>query len=138
MLALLSQKTKDGFDIPRKGEKSPLPLVVFFRPQFLIRTGKIRVQFIMVDCLRGLYESARSFAGMSTSLNPPPMLDIIGGGLSSHKGVSAMSHDQTQTKTKNHLKALNKSVITAALINSVARIITVLTVAMTHLIIASM
>ena len=101
MLALLSQKTKDGIGISCKGEKSPLPLVVFFRPQFLIRMELIRAKFIMVDCFREALKSfTRSFAGMPTSFNPPPMIGIIGGGLSSHKGVSVMSHDQTESSTQ--------------------------------------
>ncbi len=102
MLDLLSQKTKVGISSPRKGDKSPLPLTVFLCPQFLINTGKIRVFVIMVDCFRGLYESARSFActgnlTQSTALCFP----ATGGGLSSHKGVPAMSHDQTASSTQS-------------------------------------
>jgi hypothetical protein len=62
MLYPLSQKTKVGNATPRKGEKSPLPLAVFLCP-VISDTGLIRVKFSMVDCLRGLYESARTFAG---------------------------------------------------------------------------
>ncbi len=89
MLCPLSPHVEVGIGISCKGEKSPLPLVVFFRPQFLISTGLIRVQFIMVGCFRETLKSlARSFAGMPTSFNPPPMIGIIGGGTFPNKGVS--------------------------------------------------
>ena len=102
MLALLSQKTKDGIETPRKGEKSPLPLVVFFRPLFLICMELIRAFVIMVDCFRGLYESARSFAGCSNLIQSTALLLLqTGGGLSSHKGVSVMSHEQTAPSTQS-------------------------------------
>ncbi len=82
MLYPLSQKTKDGICNPRKGEKSPLPLVVFFRP-VISNTGLIRVKFIMVDCLRGLYESARSFAGIANLIQSTAfVLQSNGGGYS--------------------------------------------------------
>lgn len=101
MLALLSQKTKVGIATPRKGDKSPLPLVVFFRPQFSINAGKIRVFVIMVDCFRKTLKSlARSFAGSCNLIQSTALLlQPTGGGLSSHKGVPAMLHDQTHTPT---------------------------------------
>jgi hypothetical protein len=113
MLCPLSSLMEVGFDIPCKGEKSPLPLVVFFRPQFLIGTGLIRAKFIMVDCLRGLYESARSFAGMSTLFSPPPMLDIIGGGLFTLQRNTAMSHHQTASSTQATIALNPKALLNA-------------------------
>ncbi len=102
MLALLSQQTKDGIRTPRKGDKSPLPLTVFLCPQFLINAGKIRVFVIMVDCFRKTLKSlARSFAGSSNLIQSTALLfEPTGGGLSSHKGVPAMSHDQTASSTQ--------------------------------------
>ena len=115
ILALLSQKTKDGICTPRKGEKSPLPLTVFLCPQFLINAGKIRVFVIMVDCFRGLYESARSFAGSANLTQSTAQLFApIGGGLSSHKGVSVMSHDQTASSTQSPI-VLNPQTLAKAM-----------------------
>ena len=103
MLALLSQKTKDGIETPRKGEKSPLPLVVFFRPLFLICMELIRAFVIMVGCFREALKSfARSFAGsLNLIQSTATLLRPTGGGLSSHKGVSVMSHEQTAPSTQS-------------------------------------
>jgi hypothetical protein len=95
-LAVLSPHVKVGIGLPRKGEKSPLSTVVFFRPQLSTNAGLIRVKFTMVDCLRETLKSfARSFAGRPTSFNPPPMIGLIGGGKPSFKGVTAMSQNNS-------------------------------------------
>jgi hypothetical protein len=96
MLCLLSPHVKVGICSPRKGENSPLPLVVFFRPRFLIGTGLIRAKFIMVDCLRGLYESARSFACTANlTQSTAQCFAANGGGLFTLQRNTAMSHHQT-------------------------------------------
>ncbi len=115
MLALLSQKTKDGISSPRKGDKSPLPLTVFFRPLFLIRMELIRAFVIMVGCFRETLGLARSFActgnlTQSTALCFP----ATGGGLSSHKGVSVMSHEQTASSTQSPI-VLNPQTLAKAM-----------------------
>jgi hypothetical protein len=82
MLYSLSQKTKVGNRSPRKGEKSPLPLAVFFCP--VIRdTGLIRVKSSMVDCLRKTLKSlARSFAGTANLIQSTARSFAAGGGYS--------------------------------------------------------
>jgi hypothetical protein len=89
ILSTLSHHVAVGIGISCKGEESPLSTVVFFRPQFSINAGLIRAQFIMVDCFRETLCLARSFAGMPTSFNPPPMIGIVGSGTPSFKGVTA-------------------------------------------------
>jgi len=100
MLYPLSQKTKDGSRTPRKGEKSPLTSAVFLCP-VISDTGLIRVKFIMVDCLRETLKSfARSFAGSTNLIQSTALLFVpTGGGLSSNKGVSAMSQSKTTKPT---------------------------------------
>jgi hypothetical protein len=102
MLCPLSSLMEVGIRTPRKGEKSPLPLVVFFRPQFLIGTGLIRAKFIMVDCLRETLRSlARSFAGSSNLTQSTAMLfEPTGGGLFTLQRNTAMSHNQTASSTQ--------------------------------------
>jgi hypothetical protein len=88
-LALLSPHVEVGIGLSCKGENSPLSTVVFFRSSFSINAALIRVQFIMVDCFREALKSfARSFAGRPTSLNPPPVIGLIGSGTPSLKGVN--------------------------------------------------
>lgn len=79
-LAVLSPHVKVGITTPRKGEKSPLPLVVFFRPQFSINAGLIRVKFIMVDCFRETLCLARSFAGCSNLIQSATRYLLPNGG----------------------------------------------------------
>ena len=96
MLCPLSPHVEVGIGLSRKGKNSPLSTVVFFRPQFLISTGLIRVQFIMVGYFREALRSfARSFAGRPTSLIPPPMIGLIGGGKFTLQRNTAMSHHQS-------------------------------------------
>lgn len=96
MLCPLSYLMEVGISSPRKGEKSPLPLVVFFRPSFLISTGLIRAKSIMVGCLRGLYESARSFACTGNlTQSTAQCFPATGGGLFTLQRNTAMSNHQT-------------------------------------------
>lgn len=95
-LAVLSPYVKVGITTPRKGEKSPLPLVVFFRPQFSINAGLIRVKFIMVDCFRETLCLARSFAGCSNLIQSATRCLLPnGGGTPLFKGVTAMSQNKS-------------------------------------------
>ena len=107
----LSPLAKVGSRRPCKGEKSPLTLVVFFRPSFLSNTGLIRVVFVMVDCLRETLRSlARSFAG-TTNLTQSTALCFVaaGSGTPSHKGVTTMSRPKsTQTDKANLLATLKQ------------------------------
>jgi hypothetical protein len=91
ILSALSPQVAVGSRCPRKGEKSPLPLVVFFRPQFSINAGLIRAQFIMVDCLRETLRSlARSFAGTANLIQSTAQCFAVNGsGTPSFKGVTA-------------------------------------------------
>jgi hypothetical protein len=107
MLCPLSPHVKVGISSPRKGEKSPLPLVVFFRPSFLISTGLIRAKSIMVGCLRGLYESARSFACTGNlTQSTAQCFPANGGGLFTLQRNTAMSHNQAASSTQTSI-ALN-------------------------------
>lgn len=109
ILSVLSPHVAVGIGLPRKGEKSPLSLAVFFRPSFLISTGLIRVVFVMADCLREALRFARSFAGRPTLLSPPPLIGLIGSGTPSHKGVTTMSRPKsTQTDKANLLATLKQ------------------------------
>lgn len=104
MLCPLSHPVKVGICTPRKGEKSPLTLVVFFRPQFLISTGLIRAKFIMVDCLRETLGLARSFAGSANLTQSTAMLfALTGGGLFTLQRNTAMSLNQTASSTQHKI-----------------------------------
>lgn len=112
----LSQKTKVGIETPRKGEKSPLSTVVFFRPQFLIRTGLIRAKFIMVGCFRETVKSfARSFAGSLNLIQPTAMLlRPTGGGKFTSQRNTAMSHHQSAPNAQTSI-ALNPQTLLNAI-----------------------
>jgi hypothetical protein len=97
ILSTLSHHVAVGIGISCIGEKSPLSLTVFFRSLFSINAGLIRVQFVMVDCFRETLRSlTRSYTGMPTSLNPPPMIGIVGSGKPSFIGVTTMSQNNSQ------------------------------------------
>jgi flagellar hook-basal body complex protein FliE len=107
---------KVGICSPRKGEKSPLSTVVFFRPQFLISTGLIRVQFIMVDCFRETLKSfARSFAGTANLIQSTAhCFAATGGGKFTLQRNTAMSHHQSAPNAQTSI-ALNPQTLLNAI-----------------------
>lgn len=115
MLYPLSSLMEVGIATPRKGENSPLYTVVFFRPQFLINTGLIRVQFIMVGCFRETLGLARAFARCCNLIQSTAMLlQQTGGGLFTLQRNTAMSNHQTASSTQATI-ALNPQ----ALLNAI-------------------
>ena len=53
---------------------------------------------------------ARSFAGRPTSLIPPPVIGLIGGGKPSFKGVTAMSQTKSIQQTDTPTQAIDTPV----------------------------
>jgi hypothetical protein len=114
ILSTLSPHLAVGIGLSCKGEESPLSTVVFFRPQFSINAGLIRVKFIMVGYFREALRSfARSFAGRPTSFIPPPVIGLIGSGTPSLKGVTTMSQNNSQDNNfaQHIFEQLNKKPI---------------------------
>jgi hypothetical protein len=99
MIYPLSQKTKVWVRSQcSKGKKLPLPLTVFLCPKFSINTGKIRVQFLMVDCFReSLIGFARSFAGTSNLIQSTAQCFEANGG-----GYSLLTKDTATMNTSNN------------------------------------
>ena len=87
-LAVLSPHVAVGSRSPRIGEKSPLSLTVFLCP-VISGAGLIRVQFIMVDCLREALKSfARSYTGTANlTQSTARCFAVNGSGTPSLKGV---------------------------------------------------
>jgi hypothetical protein len=120
ILSRLSQKTKAGIETPRKGHNRPLSNVVFLCPS-KTQAVSCRVSSVMVGCIeQPLKRLAGSFAGSLNLIHPSARrLRPMGGGLSLHKGVTAMrnyaqnpaksSHDPAKTNSKKSLFNLIKA-----------------------------
>lgn len=91
ILFLLSQKTRVGIRAPRKGHNRPLYTVVFLYPS-KTQAALCRVYSVMVGCIeQPLKRLAGSFAGSSNLIHSTAQqLELVGGGLSLYKGVTAM------------------------------------------------